>query len=251
MTTFNIHNISFTLSEYAIEFSFTKSYAKNEWGSAALQLPSTGDSIHNILGEEYDGDDAENEAIFLQLTEFYFNSFKDTDCAAAAAILDKHILHVEPVVEKNREFYVAFTEDESFVIKESEVRSYYNKKSLFDFLDDYDICEQDEDGFPVPFTNKEDLIKTATKSYFESLECQLEKEIQDYFDVIANNENAVITEELVSLCFDEILHTFMSSEFNQFDGDYNVDKLAQEFYQMNACDIRGDFENQLRELIND
>jgi len=39
----------------------------------------------------------------------------------------------------------------------------------------------------------------------------------------------------------------MMGEFNQFGLDYNNYDLAQEFYQMHACDCRSDAENELRE----
>ena len=42
----------------------------------------------------------------------------------------------------------------------------------------------------------------------------------------------------------------MRVEFEQFDGDYMADELAQEFYQNIACDIRCDFENELRDLAS-
>lgn len=239
MTTFTISNITFELTEYAIEFSFLQRFGSNEWATASLQLPDIGESQHSILYEDYDCDNEIHEAIFEQLKDFYFSEFKDTDCAAASAVLGELITHVEEV----NGFYVAFSQHSKHLIKESCVRSYYNKASLFDLLNDEDHMINEDEMLDV-----DALINKAKKTYFETLSRHLDSKMRDYIKAV---DPKTFNDEKIAQCFDEILHEFMSEEFNQFDGDYQKDELAQEFYQMTACDIRCDFENELRELTND
>lgn len=239
MNTFKISNISFGFSEHAIDFSFFCRFESNEWATASLQLPDVADCQHSVFGEDYDCDNEAHKATFDQLEKEYFASFKDTDCAAASSLLGELITHVEEVDG----LYVAFSRDSKYLIKESPYRSYYNKASLFDLLMDEDhIVVSEEQCLDV-----KKLIKQAEVTYFEALSRRLSTEMRDYMKAI---DPRAFTQDLIEQCFDEILHEFMKDEFDQFDGDYRDDKLAQEFYQNIACDIRGDFENELRELAN-
>lgn len=220
-----INNITFKLYETHQEFSFTKSYASNEWCRACLQLPDTADSQNSIDGvEEQDWNDEERE-IFQQLKRFFFDSFNDVECAAASALLAKEIIHVEEVDG----FYVAFTCDESFLIKESQCRSYYNKAALFDHIDDfYDV-------------DSEALLSKAKKAFFESLDRELTADMQKEIDAVSSIDDAWIC-----AAFDELLHEFMQ---NKFSYDYDSFEMASEFYQFYGCDTRTDFEREAREKM--
>lgn len=232
-TTATIKNISFILSD-TIEFSFQ--HNDGQWDSAYLQLPDTGDSVHSISDEEYNYDDEQQTIIFNQLTNFYFDQFKDVECAAAAALLHKEVLHVEEVDG----LYVAFSESDTDIIKESACRSYYNKKALFD------VFQWDMENNP----DENELIKKATKQYFGALTrvliAKLEKELES-----AKNNASIDDLDIYNQGFDDTVHEFMKEEFNQFDIDYNDNDLAKEFYQMYACDCRVDAETELRECTED
>lgn len=220
-----INNITFELYETHQEFSFTKSYASNEWCSACLQLPDTADSQNSIDGvEEQDWNDEERE-ICQQLKRFFFDSFNDVECAAASALLAKEIIHVEEVGD----FYVAFTCDESFLIKESWCRSYYNKAALFDHV--YDFYDVDSEA----------LLSKAKKAFFESLDRKLTADMQKVLDEATSPDEAWI-----GAAFDEILHEFMKSNFSD---DYDSCDIASEFYEFYGCDTRIDFEREAREKM--
>lgn len=224
-----INNISFSLSD-SIEFSFQ--HGNGDWDQAYLQLPDTGDSVHSILGEDFDADNEEHKAIFEQLTAFYFDSFKDVECAAASALLQKEILHVEEIDG----LYVAFSENEAHIIVECAYRSYYNKQALFAEF------QWDREDNP----NETELVKAATAAYFASLTRELTSELNT--EVKSAKENSTGDDlNIWNQGFDNCVHEFMKAEFDQFDIDYNHNELAQEFYQMHACDCRCDAENELRE----
>lgn len=217
-----INNISFELHETHEEFSFTKSYASNEWGCANLQLPDTGDSQNSIDGiDESDWNDEERE-IFQQLKDFFFRSFNDTKCAAASALLAKEVIHVEEVDG----FYVAFTQNDSFLIRESECRSYYNKAALFDLI--YDFYGVDSQA----------LLFKAKKAFFTSLNKELKKKMQETIDTAGG-----IDEAWVTAAFDEVLHEFMKERFS---ADYYHDDIANEFYEHYGCDTRIEFEEKAK-----
>ena len=160
MNAHKIDNISFVLGETAIEFSFTRSYAKNDCGFASLQLPDVGDSEHLIDDEDYDYNNESHEAIFNQLSKFYFASFKDADCAAASSLLEDLITHVEEVDG----LYVAFGQHSTYLIKENAARSYYGVSSLFDVLNDSDLLNSDDESLDV-----DSVIERGKRAYFESL----------------------------------------------------------------------------------
>ena len=229
MTALTIKNISFTLSD-SIEFSFQ--HNNGEWDNAYLQLPNTGDCVHCISGEDFDCDNETHSAIFGQLEDAYFNSFKDVEWAAASALLQKEVLHVEEVDG----FYVAFSENGTYIIVESRYRSYYNKQALFSLLDDHENLPSEEQ-----------LIKEATNSYFNSLARALKNKLAS--EVKSAKESSGKDLSIWNQGFDDCVHLFMMTEFNQFDLDYNNYDLAQEFYQMHACDCRCDAETELREYF--
>lgn len=238
MNTFKISNISFGLTEHAIEFSFLCRFGDNEWATASLQLPDVGDYQHSVLGENYDCDNEVHKAIFDQLEEKYFTSFKGTYCAAASSLLGEFITHVEEVDG----LYVAFGRHSKHLIKESPYIMYYYKTSLFALLEDEDCMTSEEQGL-----NVKKIINQAKVTYFETLSRRLSTKMRDYMKAI---DPRTFPQDLIDQCFDEILHEFMRVEFEQFDGDYMADELAQEFYQNIACDIRCDFENELRDLAS-
>lgn len=220
-----INNITFELYETHQEFSFTKSYASNEFGNAILQLPDTGESQNSIDGvEEHEWNDEEGE-IFQQLKRFFFDSFNDVECAAASALLAKEVIHVEEV----EGLYVAFTSDDSFLIAESYCRSYYNKAALFDHVHDYQGVDSQA------------LLLKAKKAFFESLDRDLTADMQKKLDAASG-----IDEAWIGAAFDEILHEFMKSNFSD---DYDSCDIASEFYEFYGCDTRIDFEREAREKM--
>lgn len=222
---YKINNIAFELYETHQEFSFTKSYASNDFGSAFLQLPDTSDSQNSIDGiDEHKWADEENE-IVRQLKHFFFDSFNDVECAAASALLAKEVIYVEEVDG----FYVAFTSDESFLIKESDYRSYYNKAALFDHIYDYEGVDSQR------------LLLKAKKSFFESLDRELTAEMQKTLDSVSS-----IDEAWIEAAFDEVLHEFMKCKFTH---NYDNCDIADEFYQFYGCDTRVDFEREAREKM--
>lgn len=216
-----IGNITFKLYETHQEFYFTKLYAPNEFGSANLQLPDTGDSQNNIDEvDESDWNDEENE-ISQQLKRFFFDSFNDVECAAASALLAKEVIHVEEVGG----FYVAFTLDGSFLIRESEYRSYYNKAALFDHVHDYHGVDSQA------------LLLKAEKAFFESLDRELTADMQKALDAASG----------IDAAFDEVLHEFMTAKFS---ADYHHKGTASDFYDNYGCDTRTDFERKAKNQMS-
>ena len=144
-----ISNISFTFQEYGIAFEYREAFNKNKASKAYLQLPNTGDSVHYINDVEIENTEQE-DLIVEQLAEFYFDSFGDDDgeLAAASAQVGEEVNRVEQVSFVNMDFYVAFTDDSAYVLKESRSRSYYNKSYLF--------AEPDEEDFEVIEKSGED-----------------------------------------------------------------------------------------------
>ena len=91
---------------------------------------------------------------------------------------------------------------------------------------------------------KSTLKTISQKTYFKDLARRLDAEMREYINSI---DIRSFSPELIEYCFDEILDNFMRVEFEQFDCDHK-DEVAQKFYEMIACDIRCDFERELREL---
>jgi hypothetical protein len=120
ITKMNIENISFTLESYGQEFIFSDS--KGESRFATLQLPTLTESINSIDGEEWDSDDEEKEAIFMQLSDFFYSQFK-TKRHAKASILTG--FSVEVIIEIGG-FYAAIGDDECVILKEGSLCNYYN-----------------------------------------------------------------------------------------------------------------------------
>lgn len=153
-----IRNIKFSIDEGAIEFSF------NDNETAYLQLPHIGDSQHQINGiDEDDWSDKEIE-IYKQLERFYFDSFNDTECAAASVTTCDTIVHVEEITYKGMTVYVAFSEDDTeYILVESPSRDYYNKKALFDRFDNHTAYDYFGDDY-----SESDIIEKARKAGKES-----------------------------------------------------------------------------------
>lgn len=136
----NIRDIKFSVDEGGVIFTFNN----NE--TACLQLPDTGDSQHQI--NELDDDDwtDKEHEIYEKLSQYYFDSFADTECAAASAVLCSTIEHVEEVYYKNRQIFVAFDDDgNEHLLVESAYKDYYNKRALFAKFDPWDFFGYDED----------------------------------------------------------------------------------------------------------
>lgn len=126
-------NIKFRFQEGAIKFSYE---GNNQECIAYLQLPDTGDSVHIINGIEEEGWPDTEKEIFKELEEFYFNSFADTECAAASAKLGKIIIKVDELFYKNEYFYIALDkEGNKNILVESQYKNYYNKKALFELFE--------------------------------------------------------------------------------------------------------------------
>ena len=159
-----IDNISFTYEEYGIEFTYTEDFNNSKQSKAGLQLPSTGDSVHYINDVEVENTEQEDD-IISQLEEHYFDSFGDDDgeLAAASAQVGEEVSNVVPVSFVNMDFYVAFTDDSAYVLKENRSRSYYNKRYLFSDTDaeDFEVIEKaGDDSFAI---HKYKVIEMARK----------------------------------------------------------------------------------------
>ena len=159
-----IDNISFTYEEYGIEFTYTEDFNNSKQSKAGLQLPSTGDSVHYINDVEVENTEQEDD-IISQLAEHYFDSFGDDDgeLAAASAQVGEEVSNVVPVSFVNMDFYVAFTDDSAYVLKENRSRSYYNKRYLFSDTDaeDFEVIEKaGDDSFAI---HKYKVIEMARK----------------------------------------------------------------------------------------
>ena len=159
-----IDNMSFTYEEYGIEFTYTEDFNNSKQSKAYLQLPSTGDSVHYINDVEVESTEQEDD-IISQLVEHYFDSFGDDDgeLAAASAQVGEEVSKVVPVSFVNMDFYVAFTDDSAYVLKENRSRSYYNKRYLFSDTDaeDFEVIEKaGDDAFAI---HKYKVIEMARK----------------------------------------------------------------------------------------
>ena len=159
-----IDNMSFTYEEYGIEFTYTEDFNNSKQSKAYLQLPSTGDSVHYINDVEVESTEQEDD-IISQLVEHYFDSFGDDngELAAASAQVGEEVSKVVPVSFVNMDFYVAFTDDSAYVLKENRSRSYYNKRYLFSDTDaeDFEVIEKaGDDSFAI---HKYKVIEMARK----------------------------------------------------------------------------------------
>ena len=159
-----ISNISFTFEEYGIAFEYREVFNKNKASKAYLQLPNTGDSVHYINDVEVENTEQEDD-IISQLVEHYFGSFGDDngELAAASAQVGEEVSKVVPVSFVNMDFYVAFTDDSAYVLKENRSRSYYNKRYLFSDTDaeDFEVIEKaGDDSFAI---HKYKVIEMARK----------------------------------------------------------------------------------------
>ena len=126
-----------------------------------MQLPSTGDSQHQINDlDESEWTEIEQD-LFKQLSAFYFDNFKEPGCSAASAELGKIIKHIEEVVHYNTVIYVAFDDDDTaYVLVDSAYKDYYNKRYLFEKLDDNGAYELFGDDF-----SEIDIISKARQAY--------------------------------------------------------------------------------------
>lgn len=151
----NINNISFELSDFGVEFSFT--YKSEGYKDAFLQLPTTPDSQHKIDGDDYDCDNEYHVEVFEKLRDYFYADFKDSLCAKASAFLGKRVIHVQKVTVsitdyaddehgETKEFtrqhtaYVAFCENSEHILKEGGASDYYN---VF-YFDNFDMPLSDE-----------------------------------------------------------------------------------------------------------
>lgn len=144
-----IKNISFTIEDGYIEFSFD---VDGQTGVASLQLPHTPDSQHTINWNDYDLDDPKQVEIFEKLSDFYFDAFEDGELAAASVLLGCRVDNLQEI----KGFYVAFTDEEATLIKESSYRSYYNSPLLFEKVDPSDLQVGEDE-----FINESELIEEA------------------------------------------------------------------------------------------
>lgn len=235
--THEVKNVSFSLNEHAVEFSFTKPYQNNEAGEACLQLPSTADSQHVIDGVENGDWGCEQTDVFQQLNENYFASFKSADEAAAAALVADYIDHVEEVGD----LYVAFCAgaDKQYILTGSPYKGYYNKASLFCLADDRYYGEID-----IP-----SITEKAKEQYFSSLAHQLDSEMTELHSSVFRNKNSVLTGAVISDSLQKLLHEFMVSEFEQHSSNYKDNPVAMEFYNGVASNSVVDFERSALEFM--
>jgi hypothetical protein len=238
MSDFKIGNITFTLdSDIGVTFSYNEWFNENKFGAATLQLPSTPDSCDTINDQELDSDSDEHQAVFEQLKNYYFDDFKNVECAAASALLGDRVIHVQEVDN----LYIAFVVGGLFAIKESIYRDYYNKQALFSRIDESDLPISECESFDLS-----ELFKKSEDCFTESLSSSLKKKMQVYLDEIIKDESNIFDNKSVDQCFDDILFDFMKSEFGS---DYEKNDFASEFYQMTACDIRVDFEREAKDYL--
>ena len=243
-----IDNISFTYEAYGIEFTYRESFNKNKQSKAYLQLPSTGDSVHYINDVEVDrwGSDEEREVI-IQLMGYYFSSFKknDGELGAASAQVREQVFKVQEVSFVNMDFYVAFTDNSAYVLKESRSRSYYNKTYLFDDTDfeDFDVIKTaGEDSCLI---DKLEVIELAEKELGKTLSRWCTKKMQAYLDsAIKSDSSAHISSSDIGQCFGDTLDDFMRDNFEE---NYMEIEVASKWYSDFGCDIAGDFKNQAME----
>lgn len=232
-----INNISFTYEDYGIEFSFA---SETEFTAATLQLPDTGDSVHYVDDDEYDCDNEKHVEIVKQLTDFYFNDFGDDgELGAASAKVGKEVYKVQKVSFVNIDLYVAFTKEQSYVLKESRYRSHYNKRYLFDDPDpeDFEVIENvGEDAFA---THKYKVIEMAKREFQEALSNWCSYTMRKYFDTVIKREDSPqFSDSEIAQSFDDLLHDFM---VDNFGSDYLKIRFAYNWYSMFGCDIREDF----------
>jgi len=218
----NINNISYSLDNgNGIEFNFT--YKSEGFRQSYLQLPNTPDSIHTIDNDCFDSDNEDHSEIFEGLRDYFYSDFKDIECAKASAFTGSHIIHVQSVTYgfewfdeyddrrvSSREFYVAFSEDSSQVLKEGRASSYYN---VFYFDVETDLSSDQET----------EIIKLAKKEFFAELETALKNALEKGTDAQS--------------C-DDIVNDFMNENF--WHGYYQTDSetIAMDFYENIACDCR-------------
>lgn len=221
----NVRNISYTLENGYIEFSFL--YKDKGFIEAQLQLPTTPDCKDFINNKEFDSENEEHEEIFTALKEYFYDDFKDVLCAKASIICEERIFHVEEV----KEFYVAFAEDKTYILKEGSYSNYYN---VFYF--------QKTEGFADGIEDESEIIAEAKENFFESLSTDLEKKLNALnYDL---NDSDITTDFIKQAC-DDAVNEFMREEFETF---WDEVEIAQEFYETKACDIRVNREKELCEM---
>lgn len=154
------------------------------------------DSIHCVLHSDEDNWGEREETIYSELVDFFYASFKDSDCAASSALLADHIINVEA----EGAFYVAFSADSAYLIKESNYRSYYALASLFETVDVSDLRIGEFDFLEPP-----SLIESAQKSWFKGLAHQLDENMEQFV-------SGVTCPIDINSDFDEIVHGFLGSD---------------------------------------
>ena len=241
-----ISNISFTFEEYGIAFEYREVFNKNKASKAYLQLPNTGDSVHYINDVEVENTEQEDD-IISQLVEHYFDSFGDDgrELGAASAQVGEQVFKVQEVSFVNMDFYVAFTDNSAYVLKESRSRSYYNKTYLFDDTDfeDFDVIKTaGEDSCLI---DKLEVIELAEKELGKTLSRWCTKKMQAYLDsAIKSDSSAHISSSDIEQCFGDTLDDFMRDNFEE---NYMEIEVASKWYSDFGCDIAGDFKNQAME----
>ena len=234
-----INNISFTYEDYGIEFQYTETFNKNAFSKAYLQLPETGDSVHYI--NDVETEDSQQELdIIKQLTDFYFNDFGDDgELGAASAKVGKEVYKVQKVSFVNIDLYVAFTKEQSYVLKESRYRSHYNKRYLFDDPDpeDFEVIENvGEDAFAI---HKFKVIDMAMRELQEALSNWCRYTMRKYFDTVIKREDSPqFSDSEIAQFFDDLMHDFM---LDNFGSNYLKIRFAYNWYSTFGCDIREDF----------
>ena len=106
-----------------------------------MQLPQTPDSMNVINGKDFDENIESHKEIYEQLTSFYYDQFKDLECALASATTGKTISHVEEL----ESYYVAFSHFDETVLEDSDYKDFYNHEVLFDIVSEEELERREEE----------------------------------------------------------------------------------------------------------
>jgi hypothetical protein len=148
-----IGNIEFMINENCVEFTYGN--AEKAW----LQLPNTGDSQHIINGVQTEKWTSKEWKIFEQLSEYYFRWFDQygDGCAAASAAVGEIVINLTETNYVNRTLFIAIDDNGGkHLLIDSDYKDYYNKKHLFDVIDDKSAIERFGDNF-----NRSDFINSV------------------------------------------------------------------------------------------
>jgi hypothetical protein len=164
----------------------------------------------------------------------------NTPCVLVAGSLIPLTLEVMNVISPsdiNSEFY---SSEEDFNFSVIEEQKKLNDK--LNLIDSDETRQASIDSMLASISFSKNFIKN------NELPSKLESVMQGYYNQVICNEKTVLSQDLISQCFDDILHEFMCKEFN---ADYSEDEQAMTFYTDYGCDIRSDFEQESQEKFDE